>query len=211
MDVRVRNRRRGRVCQGDVLRDVEHVEYVVERGGSVEISRILFPLVIVLTQDCDLEQESKVRYARLRYLETRHDKWLLATLVAPLYNAEHVFLGEHLSDLGMKMEPINKAKTPGKTLIQNERPRYHYLSFPSGVPIVPSVIDFKHYFSVNGKYLRKIRPKQYICTVGELFREDVAQRFAGFLSRIGLPEAGGPAPSPQRSQASTLVGAAGIP
>ncbi len=172
-----------RVQQGDVIRDVELIERITEAGGVIEVAKIVFPLVVVLTQDCDLEQES-------RFLADNKgdDKRLLSILVAPLYNAEHLYAGEHLSELEMRMEPINSRKSPGQFLRNNERPRYHYLEFPENVPVVPSVIDFKHYFSVPGDYLRDLRRERLVCTIGALFREDVSQRFACFLSRIGLPE-----------------------
>ncbi len=88
----------------------------------------------------------------------------------------------------MTMAEITKNKTPGKTLRKNQTPRYHYLEFPSNVPIVSSVIDFKHYFTVNVEYLKKHKKKNFICQVGPLYREDISQRFASYLSRIGLPD-----------------------
>jgi hypothetical protein len=54
---------------------------------------------------------------------------------------------------------------------------------------VPSVIDFKHYFSVPVEYLERIKPTNFVCAVCELYREDICQRFAAYLSRIGLPDA----------------------
>lgn len=176
----------GRVSQGDIYRDVEFIEYVVEKKGSIEISKIVFPIVIVLTQDCDLEQDSKIRYQRI--LAQTQDKLILSVLVAPLYNVEQVYIGEHLDQLGIKMQMISKNKTPGQYLRINELPRYHYVEFPTGVPIAPSVIDFKHYFSVNVEYLRR-KKSDLVCRVSPLYREDISHRFAGFLSRIGLPEA----------------------
>jgi len=180
-NVKVDKRRRSRISQGDVFRDVECIEYAVEKRGVIEVSKIIFPLVIVLTQDCDLEQDSGNRGRA-----TQNTK-LLSVLVAPLYNAEHVFLGEHLTNLGLKMEAINKKKTPGQSLMQNERPRYHYIEFPSGVPLVASIADFKHYFSVHVSYLENVRKTNFICRLSDLFREDVSQRFAAYLARIGLP------------------------
>lgn len=180
-NVKVDKRRRTRISQGDVFRDVECIEYAIEKNGIIEVSKIVFPLVIVLTQDCDLEQDSSNRRKA-----TQNTK-LLSVLVAPLYNAEHVFLGEHLSDLGLTMETINKKKSPGITLMQNERPRYHYIEFPSHVPLVASVADFKHYFSAHVSYLEKIRKTNFVCRLSDLFREDVSQRFAAYLARIGLP------------------------
>ena len=171
-----------RLRQGDMIRDVEYLESMVEEEGILTIKKIQYPLVVVLTQDCDLSQEFQFRYAE----KQTQDKWLISVLVAPVYNAEHVFSGEHLSKLGLQMQQI-RSSTEGRLLKQNRLPRYHFLEFSEGIPIVPSVIDFKHYFSVNVEYLQSLRRSNYVCTVSALHREHISQRFASFLSRIGLP------------------------
>jgi hypothetical protein len=183
---KVRTAKLGRVYQGDIFRDVEMIEYVAEKDGVLEVSKVVFPLIVVLTQDCDLEQEHHVRWGSSSHQS--QDKWLISVLVAPLYNVEHVYLGQHLSDLGMTMEPINAKRSPGQNLRNNERARYHYLSFPPQVPIADSVVDFKHYFSVNGGHLRRLRASNFICRLAPLFREDLSHRFSAYLARIGLPE-----------------------
>ena len=188
-NVQVKRNRLGRISQGDIFRDVEYIEYVTERRGIIEVSKIVFPLVIVLTQDCDLEQNARYRG---NPTSSSDDKQLFSVLVAPLYNAEHVFLGTHLSDLDLKMAPINKTRTPGKTLMQNEKPRYHYLNFPDNTLTVAQVVDFKHYFSVNVSYVDRIRGRNFICRISELYREDLSQRFAAYLARIGLPDLSAP-------------------
>lgn len=184
--IKVRRAKVARVCQGDIFRDVELIEYVRRKADAVEISTVTFPLVIVLTQDCDLAQDYTFRWSA-KARGKNDDKKLFSVLVAPLYNELHVYTGEHLSELGMTMQQINRGKTPGATLRNNETPRYHYLTFPAGVPIVPSVIDFKHYFSVSVDYLKQRKRSHYVCKVADLYREDISQRFASFLSRIGLP------------------------
>lgn len=186
-NVKVRTRGRRRVSQGDVFREVECVEYVAESGGVLEVSKIVFPLVVVLTQDCDLEQDARYRRKKEKP-PSNDDKKLFSVLVVPLYNAEHVFAGQHLSELGLTMAPINRKRTPGAMLMQNERPRYHYLDFAPDVPIAPSVADFKHYFSVSAAYLESARAQNFVCRLSELYREDLSQRFAFYLARIGLPE-----------------------
>ncbi|MEW6312956.1 MAG: hypothetical protein AB1513_02740 [Pseudomonadota bacterium] len=183
---KARAARAARLAQGDIIRDVEYVEYVVERNGQLEMAKIVFPLVVVLTQDCDLAQDYKFRWSK--HPTTTNDKLLLSVLVAPLYNAEHVYNGEQLSELGMKMVPINRNKSPGDNLRKNETPRYHYLDFGSDIPVVPSVVDFKHYFSVNAAYLKKAKSRNFVCRISTLYREDIAQRFASFLARIALPD-----------------------
>jgi hypothetical protein len=174
-----------RIRQGDVFRDIPFIEHVTEEGGVIEVSRIIFPLVVVLTQDCDLHQDWLFRWSGEN--KPTQDKQLLSVLVAPMYNAEHVFDGEHLSEIGMKMEPVPRKGTTGDYLRSNQRPRYHYIQFPATVPIVPSVIDFKHYFSVNVVYLKSLIGTNFVCSIDTLDREDILQRFASFLSRIAVP------------------------
>ncbi len=115
--IKVKKNRLSRISQGDVFRDVECIEYFQEKKGVMEISKILFPLVVILTQDCDLEQNAK--YLNKKQCPSNQDKKLFSVLVVPLYNSEHVFSGEHLGDLGHKMSSINKKRTEGISLMQN--------------------------------------------------------------------------------------------
>jgi hypothetical protein len=186
--MRPRKQNLPRISQGNIYRDVDFIEYVVEKGGYVEISRIIFPLVVVLTQDCDLEQDFQFRHGRPRAKIKTQDKLLLSVLVAPLYNAEHFYLGEHLSELGMQMQTINWNRSAGDIIKNNQNPRYHYVEFPDDTPIVASVIDFKHYFSVNIIYLKKEKKRDFVCRLPPLYREKLSQRYASFLARIGLPQ-----------------------
>lgn len=174
-----------RINQGDIISDVEFIEAAEEIDGIITVAKIIFPLVIVLTQDCDLTWDFDSRQIG----SSNQDKYLFSIIVAPLYNYEHFINGDHLSELHQKMAiiPSKMTATANKNLRQNETPRYHYLEFDSTVPIVNSVIDFKHYFTVNVQKLQKQKTEHYVCSVSELFRERISQRFASYLSRIGLP------------------------
>lgn len=184
--IKVKISKNSRIQQGDIIKNVDYIEKVIEDCGNLEITKIRFPLIIVLTQDCDLAQDDILRYDPESMVT--QDKLMFSVLVAPIYNADHFFEGTHLEILNQKMQQISKSKSPGKFIINNENPRYHYLVFPQQIPIVPSIIDFKHYFSVNIEYLKKKKKKDFICKVSELYREQITLRFSNFLSRIGLPE-----------------------
>jgi hypothetical protein len=175
-----------RVCQGDIISNVEYIEYAIEKEGQIEISKIVFPYVYVLTQDCDLEQEFNNRN---NVNAPNQDKHLISVIVAPFYNIEHVYDGEHLSQIGLKMQTINRkpTSTENKILKDNRNPRYHFLQFPTEVKISDSVIDFKHYFTVNSILLHSLKSTNFVCKVSELYREQISHRFSFFLSRIGLP------------------------
>jgi len=175
-----------RIRQGDIFKEVEYLESYEEENGAFELSKIVFPLVVVLTQDCDLEQDYKNSDKIRNDKESDHDKLILSLLVAPLYNSEHFFEGTHLSEISLKMQ--RKTSAQKKILQNNETPRYHYLEFDKTVVIPNSVIDFKHYFSVNINNLNRFYKDKFVCSIPELFRERVSQRFANYLSRIGLPD-----------------------
>lgn len=230
-------KREERICQGDILKNVEYLEKIEEYDDNgFLLSKIIFPYVIVLSQDCDLHQdfndkrefkfidssikknfsemfkdsaektkilqkileqkeflsqeklknlnfsEEEIKFI-LYHKERNRDKHLLSIILAPLYNAEHVYTGEHLIDLDMKRTKVDKKK-----ISNNYDPRYHFLEFPSHASLVPSVIDFKHYFSVDINYITSIKKNHYICKVAPLYREQISHRFAYYLSRIGLPD-----------------------
>lgn len=168
-----------RVSQGDVIKDVEYSEKLEES----KIFSIKFSFAIVLTQDCDLEQDSAGRNSKK---EKNDDKRLISVIVAPAYKANDVFAGTHLNYINMKMSLINEKKSPGKNLKNNEKARYHYLNFESN-SMSDLIIDFKHYFTVNVRYLTLHKSKNFICQINELYREDISRRFTNYLSRIALP------------------------
>lgn len=170
-----------RICQGDILRDIKYYDAVIDSEKEIRISEISFPYVMILTQDCDLEQES----GRLS-MPSSDDKSLLSILVAPMYNAQHLFAGKHLSELGWEMQVIDPKGTKGKLVQDNQIPRYHYLDI-GAQGLVPLIIDFKHYFSLNVEYVKGLVASNFIGKVDALYRELISQRFAYFLSRIGLP------------------------
>jgi hypothetical protein len=180
--IKVQRNRLGRVGQGDIYKEIEFIDKVEEGRGILQISKIVFPLIIVLTQDCDLSSHSKKINCK------EQNQCIMSILVAPIYNFEHVCAGTHLSQLNISQFGIKKNETPGKNLIHNQNPRYHYLEFPNETQLVPSVIDFKHYFSVNVDYLSRNK-SSLVCRISPLYRESISQRFAYYLSRIGLPEA----------------------
>lgn len=180
-----------RIRQGDVYRDIEHIESILEKDGDLFINKISFPYVVVLTQDCDLQQDSDNRKRVKHDPSNNQDKFLISVLVAPVYNTEHFRVGEHLSELSISMRPINwkrhKPSTEATNILNSQNPRYHHLEFSSDLGIPDSIIDFKHYFSVNINYLDMLRPRQFVCAIAPIYREDLCQRFSNYLSRIGLP------------------------
>lgn len=174
-----------RIRQGDIFSNVPYFESYNESGGEFEVTIYRFPYVVVLTQDCDLEQNKNTRLSINKENDiVENDKHLFSLLVAPLYNSEHLISGEHLKEIGISSQRQNtKLKDP---IIKNQNARYHYIEFSNDVVIPNSIIDFKHYFSISLDYMEE-HMENRICGINPIYRELVSQRFSNYLSRIGLP------------------------
>jgi hypothetical protein len=83
-------------------------------------------------------------------------------------------------------------------LKQNNMHRYHFLQEEQMMQLPELVLDFKQYFTSPREFFCERYKGHYVTTLGPLFRETLSQRFAQYLSRIGLPEF-----ECQRTQANT--------
>lgn len=178
---------KSRLCQGDILSDVSFPEQLIARGGEISVTQRILPYAIVLSQDCDLEQDFSNRKAEAG----NHDKYLPSIIVSPAYPAEMLRLGKHLENVKQAMQNIDSKRF--KQLKQNNLYRYHYLhssvacELPElGVPEL--IIDFKHYFTIPRDVAYKDSLSLRVASLNELFRENLSQRFYYFMNRIGLPD-----------------------
>ncbi len=99
--------------------------------------------------------------------------------------------GEHWGDLFSKSQPGKRKDTKIKAIMDNDTSRYHYLKFSDndqigGNKIPELIIDFKHYYTINKSVVYNNLDKR-MCSIDDLFREKISQRFSYFQSRIGLP------------------------
>jgi len=171
----------GRILQGDILRDVKF-NYAVQEDS--EIVEYYFPYIIVLSQDCDLQQDFNNRNDESS--DKNHDKYIQSILVCSAYLSDDLKKGEHLKRLDLTMERKNSKQF--STITTNQNARYHYLEHNHEYQVPHLVLDFKHYYTLPLEYLYSIYEKHYIASLNELFREALSQRFSFYLSRIGLPE-----------------------
>lgn len=173
------------VDQGDLLRDVELVEFALEDQGIIEVSKIVFPLAVVLTQTCDVHEDYAVRWGRSERGTAR--KAMLSYLVAPMYSAAQLIAGTHLQDLDINLKKID-SRTEQQHMYNNAHPRYHHLRFAEDIPVADSFVDFKHYFTASPTHLRERKRNGHVCRLCVPHREALSHRFAAWLSRVGLPE-----------------------
>ena len=111
----------GQIHQGDIYRDIDYIEYAEIVDGRVEISKIHYQYVMVLSQECDLTQDYTERRKDPSQQAVTFDKLLQSVIVVPMFNFEQFKDGSHLSNLGFTMTKdfSNIKKTPAKTLMQN--------------------------------------------------------------------------------------------
>jgi hypothetical protein len=175
-----------RIYQGDIFSNVEIINSVEIKNDSFTMKKIKFPLVAILTQDCDLNSDNLKRSGG-------NGSLLLSVIILPIFNIEHFYDGSYLENLGIGMvpSPVTRkiTKSQNKEFKDNENPRYHYLDFIEHINEVESVIDFKYYFTIDIEYLINLKKNgNCLGKINEIYRERLSQRFAEFLSRIGLPD-----------------------
>lgn len=175
-----------RYRQGDILREVQIVEWAEVVDDEFVVSERYLPYCVVLSQECDLEHDFNNRSDPVK-CERDTDKFLQSILVCPAYPAAQLREGTHLNDAGLKMQRINSDEW--KRVKQNSNYRYHFLPEQGDIQLPEIAIDFKHYFTIprDIAYRRETRAK-VLTALDDLFREHLSGRFAHYLSRVGLPE-----------------------
>lgn len=182
-----------RIYQGDLLRDF--VFYTANPGRKkknskiIELTKIEFPYVIVLSQDCDLEwcfkRKDTIEIEGRKLIQD--NQFLPNVLILPAFPIDSLIDGNHLKDeFGIIQKHIDRKQR--KIIIQNKDERYHYLPRNMDYQIPKLIIDFKIYYHVSREYLKQEFRNYYFATVNELFREKINQRFSSYLDRIGLPD-----------------------
>jgi len=174
-----------RLRQGDVYRDLSIVIDLREDDDEGTLSAVysVLPYAVMLSQDCDLERDHLTRQA----VGDTHDKHLPALLVCPAFPAGQVRDGKHLSEEKLTMQRFNSPQW--HLLKTNANERYHYVAAGEDFQIPELVLDFKRYQTVRRDALVKsFSEGSGLATLVCPFRERLSQRFANYLSRIGLPE-----------------------
>lgn len=167
-----------RICQGDIFTNIEVIEGFDVKGSQITIKKIQFPFVVCLNQECDLEHDFNCTNGK--------DRKLLHIAIAPAFNFEDFLSGNHWAGIFDTNATAKRKDTKPGLIMDNEIPRYHYIKF-SDNSMPELIVDFKHFFTVNRDELYK-QITNRLCSLDDLFKEKISQRFSNFISRIGLPE-----------------------
>jgi hypothetical protein len=176
---------------GDCLRQSEILSNVVRirldlatlETDAPGITTVIHELAVVMTQDCDLEQDLKVRIAG-----QQSDKILPNVLFCNVATAEALRGTPKTTGINYEM---------WKRISQNKDERYHFLQAVDascdaqqiGLPEIG--IDFKRYFSIpTDELYRRLEmgEAKRRCVLASPYLEHLSSRFTYFLSRVALPE-----------------------
>lgn len=173
-----------RYRQGDIIREMKIVEWAEVIDNEIIVLERSLPYGAILSQECDLEHDYNNR-ADLEKCKISTDKFLQMLLVCPAYIAEDVRQGTHLPNHIMQ----SFGRDQWKRIKQNNDSRYHFLAEDPEKQVPDLVIDFKHYFTIpRAIAYRDSIKSNFVASLDDLFREHLSNRFAHYLSRIGLPE-----------------------
>ena len=125
--------------------EIMNLQWIDIKEDVIEGDEISVPYLVVLTQECDLEQDYENRL-ETENANTTNDKYLQSILVSPAYLAEKLRKGTHLEALELNMQLIDSKRW--KNVINNQNSRYHYLPANEKFKIPELVIDFKHYYTL---------------------------------------------------------------
>jgi hypothetical protein len=157
----------------------------IRSGSDPAIAPILHRYAIIMSQDCDLEQDFNIRSRP----GASGDNDPAASAVLP-----NVLLCEMVP-----LEQLLKTAPPGKDMkkmiMQNKNERYHVLeAIPatedqSGEPLPSLGIDFKRYFTIptDEVYAQINAGARRRCALTSPYLEHTCNRFSHFLGRVALP------------------------
>lgn len=178
-----------RIYQGDIFRNIEIYTDFKIVDGKIKTKKIIFPYSIVMTQDCDLEQDFNNRKSSNEDQRVE----LISILLCPVFNSNDLRKGVHLENVEIKCSNLNgKLWDPVK---KNKDKRYYFLKGEKVYldynqdkfkNVDDLIIDFKHYQTIPRDNLYD-KINQYYVSIDPLFREKISDRFTHYLGRIGLP------------------------
>jgi hypothetical protein len=162
------------------------LEHVANASPDFEIE--IQPIALVLTQACDLDLDFRQRFPSTSTSNSSQstDKMIPCVLFCEVVPAEEMF--GRVRQLGSKIWARIK---------QNDDPRYQFLQKPGaecdafGEELTEFAIDFKRYLALPTAEVYKrvaLGEARRRCILRSPYLESVCQRFANYLSRIGLPE-----------------------
>lgn len=178
----------GSLRQGEILTNLKQFKLNIEslRSAKPLVEPIIHPFAIVITQDCDCEQDFKPRI-----------EGIISTATVPSILFCEVVEAESLRNRDKGKSKIDITSEVWKQVKNNKNERYHFLEtipktadlLVEGLPEL--ALDFKRYFTIPTEevyYRIEIEEAKRRSRLVSPYLEHLTSRFNYFQSRIALPE-----------------------
>lgn len=170
-----------RIEQGDLLKDVPISQIISENKDTIETIDIVFHHMLVISQDCDLEQF----FGAQERDKIHMNQYLHNVILLPCFYRDEIERGTCSDFVGIEQDALSKKQID--KIKKDEILRYQYIRDNNPLAIPELFIDFKAYYTLSPNYLYGMYKNRYMATINALFRERITQRYANYISRIGLP------------------------
>jgi len=182
----------GPIRQAEVLSSVSEFQAISSTDGdadAIAIREVEHPLVLVMSQDCDLEQDFNVRHPTEKPPLSREDAEVHPTALS------HILLCDAHEESELKKRlPESTGSKDFRRIAQNQNDRYHRIEGAAirdtGQTVEPLFLDFRRHLSIPCPDIyqqlisksagRKARLPGY-------YLHDLNHRFHSYLARIAIP------------------------
>ena len=178
--------------QGEILTNLVQIQVNLEsietaqNNTNYSVTPFVHPYAIIVSQDCDLEQDFNFRFHKRG--KERHR--LPSVLFCEVIEAKELVQGE-------RNQNIFQSRTVRKNFQDNNDYRFHFIqaipeefdTLGRGLPEL--AMEFKRYFSLpTGEVYHRIKldHTQRRCGLKSPYLEHFCDRFHYFNNRIALPE-----------------------
>ncbi len=169
--------------QCEIISNVVRARLSFASVGDVPVVDFnIHPFAILMTQDCDLEQDF-----RARQKNEINDKVLPSLLFCEIVTAEDLF----------SLVAANRNEWKSLKISPNKNERFQFLQKVAPpcdaqqIGLDELAIDFKRYFTVpSDEMYRRIElgEAKRRCVLNSPYLEHLSSRFGYFMSRVALPE-----------------------
>lgn len=163
--------------QGDIFQKLQF-KFITEDG---ETETITFPFWIIMTQECDLDHDYNAWQGKYK----DQDKCMQTILACPAFLQDQLKAGTHMQNLSLTMETWGSDNW--KKMRDNHLSRFHAIASSEIQELPNLIIDFKRVFTFPREYIYSQMPYK-VASMAVPYREQLAQRFAYFSSRVALPD-----------------------
>lgn len=175
------------IRQGEIITNLVQVKIDLDSIGNEDYvgTDVVHPIAIVVTQDCDLEQDYKARYK-----DGNPRRLLPNILFCEVETAKEMIYGERNSN-------VMKSNTIRDNFTRNDDFRFHFLQAAQveedilGEGLPEMGIEFKRYFTIPSDevyYRIRIGEAKRRCKLNSPYLEHFSTRFHYYHYRVALPD-----------------------